>query len=86
VGDYRNEYVGEAKVDEAGGSFFLHLGPAGRRFPLTHFNRDVFVYSPMVEAPKASWGVSFLIGPDGKATEVTIEDLNEYGRRRLTRR
>jgi hypothetical protein len=30
-------------------------------------------------------GVSFLVGPDGNASEVTIEDLNEYGMGRLTR-
>ena len=85
VGDYSNDYVGNAKVVESGGPLFLQLGPAGRKFPLTHFNRDVFVYSPMAEAPKARMGVSFLIGPDGKASEVTIEDLNEYGMGRLTR-
>ena len=28
---------------------------------------------------------NFLIGPDGKASEVTIEDLNEYGLGRLPR-
>ena len=85
LGDYRNDYVGEAKVTESGGSLYLHLGPAGKRFPLEHFNRDVFVYTPMAEAPKARSGVSFLIGPDGKASEVTIEDLNAYGLGRLTR-
>lgn len=85
VGDYRNDYVGDAKVAESGGSLFLHVGPAGKRFPLAHFNRDVFVYTPMAEAPKARSGVTFLIGPDGKASEVTIEDLNEYGLGRLTR-
>lgn len=85
MGDYRNDYVGDAKVSESGGSLYLHLGPAGKRFPLTPFNRDVFVYTPMSEAPKARSGVSFLIGPDGKASEVTIEDVNEYGLGRLTR-
>jgi len=85
VGDYSNDYVGNAKVTESGGSLFLQLGPAGRKFPMAHFNRDVFVYTPMAEAPKARMGVSFLIGPDGKASEVTIEDLNEYGMGRLTR-
>jgi CubicO group peptidase (beta-lactamase class C family) len=85
LGDYRNDYVGDAKVTESGGSLFLHLGPAGRRFPLTPFTRDVFVYEPMAEAPKARLGVSFLIGPHGKASEVTVEDLNEYGLGRLTR-
>ncbi|CAN5442292.1 serine hydrolase [soil metagenome] len=85
AGDYGNDYVGDAKVVETGGSLALHLGPAGKRFPLTHFNRDVFVYNPMLEAPRARVGVSFLIGPDGTAAEVTIEDLNEYGLGRLTR-
>ena len=85
VGDYGNDYVGNAMVTESGGSLFLQLGPAGRQFPLAHFNRDVFVYTPMAEAPKARMGVSFLVGPDGKASEVTIEDLNEYGMGRLTR-
>ena len=64
---------------DSGGSLYLQLGPAGKRFPLTHFNRDMFVYTPMAEAPKARMGVSFLIGPDGKAAQVTIEDLDEYG-------
>lgn len=85
IGDYRNDYAGDAKVTESGGSLYLHLGPAGRRFPLAHFNRDVFTYAPMAEAPKARMGVSFLIGPHSKASEVTIEDLNEYGLGRLTR-
>ncbi|MBY0317164.1 MAG: serine hydrolase [Reyranella sp.] len=85
LGDYGNDYVGDAKVTESGGALYLHLGPAGRRFPLNPFNRDVFTYTPMSEAPKARMGVSFLIGPDGKASEVTIEDLNDYGMGRLTR-
>ena len=66
-------------------TLFLLLGPAGRRLPLTHFNRDVFTYSPMAEAPKARIGVNFLIGPDGKAAEITIEDLNDYGLGTLAR-
>ena len=85
AGDYGNDYVGDAKVVETDGTLALHLGPAGKRFALTHFNRDVFVYNPMAEAPKARVGVSFLIGPDGRAVEVTIEDLNEYGLGRLSR-
>jgi hypothetical protein len=85
VGDYSNDYVGNAKVMESGGSLFLQFGPVGRKFPLAHFNRDLFVCTPMAEAPKARMGVSFLVGPDGNASEVTIEDLNEYGMGRLTR-
>jgi hypothetical protein len=82
AGDYRNDYVGDAKVEDSGGGggLFLVLGPSGnRRFPLTPFNRDLFVYSPAAEAPQARMGVTFVIGADGKASAVTIEDLNEYG-------
>jgi hypothetical protein len=55
------------------------------RHPLTHFNRDVFSSEPMTEAPTARISVSFLIGPDGTARDVTVEDLNENGLGRLTR-
>lgn len=85
VGDFRNEYVGDAKVVESGGSLFLLLGPAGKRFPLVHFNRDLFVYLPFMETPGWRVGVNFLIGPDGRASEVTIEDLDEDGLGRLAR-
>lgn len=85
VGDYRNDYVGDAQVIESGGSLFLALGPAGKRFPLTHFNRDLFVYLPFVETPSWRVGVTFMIGPDGRANKVTIEDLDEEGLGRLTR-
>ncbi|MCW5737652.1 MAG: serine hydrolase [Enhydrobacter sp.] len=85
AGGYGNDYVGDAKVVDSDGTLALHLGPAGKRFALTHFNRDLFVYNPVAEAPKARVGVSFLIGPDGRAVEVTIEDLNAYGLGRLSR-
>jgi CubicO group peptidase (beta-lactamase class C family) len=85
VGDYANDYVGSARIMESGGSLFMELGPAARRFPLTHFNRDIFTYAPIAEAPDARRSVSFVIGPDGRAAEVTIEDLNEDGLGRLTR-
>ncbi|MFO1162310.1 MAG: serine hydrolase [Reyranellaceae bacterium] len=85
LGDYRNDYAGDAKVTDSGGLPFLELGPAGKRFPLMHFNRDLFVYTPFAEAPSWRVGVTFQIGPDGKASEVTIEDLNEEGLGRLTR-
>lgn len=85
LGDYRNDYVGDAKVIDSGGSPFLILGPAGKRFPLAHVNRDLFAYRPLAESPAWRAGVTFTIGPDGQASEVTIEDLNEDGLGRLTR-
>jgi CubicO group peptidase (beta-lactamase class C family) len=88
AGAYRNDYVGDARVEDSGGGggLFLVLGPSGnRRLPLTPFNRDLFVYSPSQETPQARVGVTFLIGADGKASAVTIEDLNDYGLGTLAR-
>ena len=85
IGDYRNDYVGDARVSESGGALYIHLGPAGKRFPLTRFNRDLFVYVPYAELPQLRAGVTFLVGPDGRASEVTIENLNDDGLGRLTR-
>ncbi|HLG46238.1 MAG TPA: serine hydrolase [Reyranella sp.] len=86
AGTYRNGYVGDATVEDTGGGLFLILGPSGnRRLPLTHFNRDLFVYSPAAETPQARMGVTLLIGADGKASAVTIEDLDDYGLGTLVR-
>ncbi len=45
AGTYGNAYVGEAVVSEEGGALTLALGPDGaKRFPLSHFDRDTFVF------------------------------------------
>ena len=61
------------------------LGPAGRRFPLKHFNRDLFLYAPYAESPGWTVGVTFQIGPDGRASQVTFENLDEDGNGTLKR-
>ena len=79
AGTYANDYVGEARVEDAGSELVLRLGPAGRRFSLRHFNRDIFLYAPNVETPGWLSPIAFTIGADGKASGVTIEDLNADG-------
>jgi hypothetical protein len=67
-------------VEDTGGGLFLVLGPsAPRATGACRSPSDLFVYSPAQEQRQARVGVTFLIGPDGKASAVTIEDLNDYG-------
>jgi hypothetical protein len=64
----------------------LKLGPNGAKSrPLTHFDRDLFIYYPTPEMPEMPFAVTFQIGPDQKASQVTIEDLNDDGQGVLAR-
>ncbi|MDB5490020.1 MAG: hypothetical protein JWQ58_3735 [Reyranella sp.] len=79
TGFYNNDYVGDVRITESGGVLSVALGPAGKRFPLKHFNRDLFLYAPYAESPNWMVGITFLIGPDGKASQVTLGNLDEDG-------
>jgi CubicO group peptidase (beta-lactamase class C family) len=86
VGDYANDYVGRVSVVASGGTLKLRMGPDEKaRFELKHFDRDLFTYSPAEEMPDMPFAVTFEIGPDQKASQVTIEDINDDGQGVLTR-
>lgn len=86
AGKYANDCVGRAEVVEDAGRLILKLGPGGvKSFPLTFFDRDLFTYSPMAETPDIPFAVTVEIGPDRKASQVTIEDLNDNGQGVLAR-
>lgn len=56
------------------------VGPRGAHVhPLRHFDRDLFIGYPSPETPDLPSAVRFAIGPDGKATDVTIDRLNDIG-------
>jgi hypothetical protein len=64
----------------------LKLGPGGiKSYPLKHFDRDLFIYFPYEEIPELLSGVTFQIGPDQKANQMTIENLNDDGQGVLRR-
>ena len=46
---------------------------------MTHFDRDTFLIYPDAELPDLPSPVTFAIGPDGRATSMTIDNLNSYG-------
>ncbi|CAN5915760.1 serine hydrolase [soil metagenome] len=79
AGSYANEYVGDARVEDVGSGLVLHLGPADRRYALRHFDRDTFLYAASPETPGWLSAITFAIGPDGKARQVTIDDFNADG-------
>ncbi|HEY6433797.1 MAG TPA: serine hydrolase [Acetobacteraceae bacterium] len=86
VGRYNNAYVGDAVVSDVQGTLVLHVGPNGARtYPLRHFDRDTFVYFPDEETPEVPAAARFTIGPDGRATNVTLEPLDQNGLGTLAR-
>jgi hypothetical protein len=48
-------------------------------FPLQPYDRDTFTYQTMGENAVGATGVTFTIGPTGKATTVVVENLNARG-------
>lgn len=85
VGTYRNDFVGDATVAEENGGLVLKLGPKATAFPLTHFDRDVFLYQPQGENAAGLSAVTFRIGADRIADSVVLENLNIHGSGTLTR-
>ncbi|ODT15692.1 MAG: serine hydrolase [Kaistia sp. SCN 65-12] len=86
AGLYDNAYVGDAVVAEEGGALVLRLGPEGsHRYPLKHFDRDIFLAFPDADMPDTPSAVRFAVGPDGMADAMTIEFLDGSGLGRLER-
>jgi CubicO group peptidase (beta-lactamase class C family) len=83
VGEYRNDYVGTARVERKGSGLVLRLGPEGRqgRYPLTAWGGNLFSYLPRGENALGPSAVTFR---PAEGT-VTIEQLDENGMGTLTR-
>jgi CubicO group peptidase (beta-lactamase class C family) len=96
VGSYHSELFGPAQVVEAntglsgvglaGAGLALKLGPKLASYTMHHFDRDVFTYQPIGENAYGPSAVTFTVGAGGKATAMTIEnlDLNGQGTFRRT--
>jgi hypothetical protein len=80
AGTYANAYAGPATVTEGPDGLTLALGPDGkRRFALSHFDRDIFLYYPDAETPTRPSTARFAIGPDGTAVSVELETFADNG-------
>ncbi|HEX4987970.1 MAG TPA: serine hydrolase, partial [Candidatus Binatia bacterium] len=63
----------------------MQQGPRKTSFSLKHYNRNVFFYETAGENEVGLTGVTFTIGTDGKATTMTVENLNSEGLGTFTR-
>ncbi|MGW6706173.1 serine hydrolase [Streptomyces sp. NPDC054956] len=63
TGTYENAYYGKATVTAApGGGLVLSLGPKPQRYPLTHYDGDVFSFETAGENAVGRTGVTFADG------------------------
>jgi CubicO group peptidase (beta-lactamase class C family)/pimeloyl-ACP methyl ester carboxylesterase len=79
LGSYRNDFFGEISIVEKEGGLAIIQGPKKMTFAMKHYDRDTFTYETVGEYPIVKNGITFTIGPDGKATQVVVENLNVRG-------
>jgi CubicO group peptidase (beta-lactamase class C family) len=79
AGSFGSDLYGELVVTVEGDGLLMTLGPAPRRYPLTHYTRDVFTYQPTGENAYGPSAVSFFLGPDAQAERVVVENLDLHG-------
>lgn len=78
AGRYANDFIGDAIVAGSGDGLTLEVGPSGARsYPLRHYDGDLFLTNPDAEMPDRPTGVSFVVGPNGKASAITIGFLDD---------
>src|SRR5437773_446042 len=79
LGRYTNDFFGEISVVEKEGGLAIIQGPKKITFAMKHYDRDTFTYETEGENAVGRSGITFTIGPDGKATQVLVENLNVRG-------
>jgi CubicO group peptidase (beta-lactamase class C family) len=79
LGKYTNDFFGEISILEKNGELAIVEGPQNKTFPMQHYDRDTFTYETAGENAVGRSGITFTIGPDGKANQVVVENLNVHG-------
>jgi CubicO group peptidase (beta-lactamase class C family) len=79
LGRYTNDYFGDVSVVEKNGGLAIVQSPKNKTFPMQHYDRDTFTYETEGENAVGRSGITFTIGPDGRATQVVVENLNVRG-------
>jgi CubicO group peptidase (beta-lactamase class C family) len=79
VGRYTNEFFGDVSIVEKDGGLAIAQGPKSKTFSMKHYDRDTFTYETQGENAVGPSGITFTIGADSKATQVTVENLNVRG-------
>jgi len=79
TGEYTNSYFGLIKIFMKQGKLNLSIGPKQKTFILHHWDRDVFYLVTRGEMATGKTAVTFTLGPDGKAEQVTVKAWNKFG-------
>src|SRR6266404_5087794 len=79
LGSYTNDFFGDISIIEKEGGLAIIQGPKKMTFAMKHYDRDTFTYGTEGENAVGRSGITFTIGPDGKATHVLVENLNVRG-------
>ena len=79
LGRYTNDYFGDILIIEKDAELAIVQGPKKMTIAMKHYDRDTFTYETEGENAVGRSGVTFTIGPDGRATQVLVENLNVYG-------
>jgi CubicO group peptidase (beta-lactamase class C family) len=79
IGRYSNDFFGDISIIEKDSGLAILQGPKNKTFPMKHYDRDTFTYVTEGENAVGRSGITFTIGPDGKATNVRVENLDVNG-------
>jgi len=79
LGTYTNNFFGDIQIIEKGDGLEIVVGLHKMTSPLKHYDRDIFTYQTVGENAVGASGVTFTVGAGGKATTVTVENLNAQG-------
>jgi CubicO group peptidase (beta-lactamase class C family) len=79
LGKYTNDFFGEIHIIEKDGGLAIVKGPKNQTSPMKHYERDTFTYETEGENAVGRSGITFTVGPDAKATQVVVENLNVRG-------
>jgi CubicO group peptidase (beta-lactamase class C family) len=85
TGQYANDLYGAVDIVADGNGLALVAGPSQLRWPLTHYDGDVFWFDPIGENAFAASGVIFTVEPNRIASSVRIEYFDGFGQGTLTR-
>src|SRR4029453_79921 len=79
VGRYTNDFFGDISIVAKDGGLAIVQGPKKKTFPMKHYDRDTFTYETEGKNAVGRSGITFTIGPDGKGTQVIVENFNVRG-------
>ena len=79
LGRYTNDYFGDIAIIEKDAGLAIVQGPKKMTFTMKHYDRDTFTYETGGENAVGRSGITFTIGPDGRATQLVVENLNVRG-------